>query len=240
MPILDIMQNIIIIFTSLLFVVNVQAFDLFNSERGKPPPKPLSTPSTAGKNSNKLPIPFKAKASIKSTGKKKNGKLLPQRDFALKGTSIIGDKKAAILVAPDKKEFIQYFKDNKRTPINSEKFKGYYLLKVTAREAEIEYPENAPCRKNKEKEGIKCIEKSGGITIASLSLKQRKALKAPRVPIHKPLINAAKSNKRREKELEKRKKVYKNFKRKVIKDEDIPPGMRVVRTPFGDRLVPLK
>ncbi|HID99598.1 MAG TPA: hypothetical protein EYP59_04825, partial [Thiotrichaceae bacterium] len=44
----------------------------------------------------------------------------------------------------------------------------------------------------------------------------------------------------RDPEIEKRKELYKNFQKRVIKDEDVPPGMRVVRTPFGDRLVPIK
>ncbi|MCK5521802.1 MAG: hypothetical protein KAI83_01595 [Thiomargarita sp.] len=38
----------------------------------------------------------------------------------------------------------------------------------------------------------------------------------------------------------KRKQQFQGFKRKVIKDEDVPPCMRVVRTLFGDRLVPKK
>lgn len=38
----------------------------------------------------------------------------------------------------------------------------------------------------------------------------------------------------------KRAERYKNFKPKVIRDDEVPPGMKVVRTPFGDRLVPLK
>ncbi|OQW91363.1 MAG: hypothetical protein BWK78_04870, partial [Thiotrichaceae bacterium IS1] len=33
---------------------------------------------------------------------------------------------------------------------------------------------------------------------------------------------------------------YKNFQRQFIRDEDVPPGMRIVHTPFGDRLVPNK
>jgi hypothetical protein len=44
--------------------------------------------------------------------------------------------------------------------------------------------------------------------------------------------------KQREEEFKKRQQVYSQFQRTVIKDEDVPPGMRVVRTPFGDRLVP--
>ncbi|OQW94115.1 MAG: hypothetical protein BWK79_07530 [Beggiatoa sp. IS2] len=43
---------------------------------------------------------------------------------------------------------------------------------------------------------------------------------------------------KREEERRKREELYKNFKRQTIEDKDVPPGMRVVRTPFGDRLVP--
>ncbi|MDM8566094.1 hypothetical protein QUF74_10625 [Candidatus Halobeggiatoa sp. HSG11] len=230
-----------IILVMILYASNVLAFDLFNPDRGKPPPPKPSDITTNSLGTKKLQTPFTAKTSVKPNRNKKPKKLLPQKDFSLKGTSIIGSKRAAILIAPDKKEFIQYFKDNKRTPINLEKFKGYFLLKVEAREAEIEYPENAPCRKDREKAGVKCIEKTNGLTIAALSLKQRKALKAPKPrTIPKPPVTKAERNKKREKDIEKRKEIYKNFKRKVIKDEDVPPGMRVVRTPFGDRLVPIK
>ncbi|OQW94484.1 MAG: hypothetical protein BWK79_05735, partial [Beggiatoa sp. IS2] len=44
--------------------------------------------------------------------------------------------------------------------------------------------------------------------------------------------------KERQEKFEQRKELYKNFKKQEIKDEDVPPGMRVVRTPFGDRLIP--
>jgi len=56
------MRNIIVAFVIILFTINVQAFDLFNPDRGKPPPK--KTSFTTG-STNKLPNPFKAKASIK-------------------------------------------------------------------------------------------------------------------------------------------------------------------------------
>ncbi|MDM8568127.1 hypothetical protein QUF50_01155 [Thiotrichales bacterium HSG1] len=243
------MQKIITFFIILLFTIsNVRAFDLFNPERGKPPPKPIEPViPTIDSSSKKLETPFTAKTSVKPIPKKKPRKLLPQKDFALKGTSIIGEKRAAILLAPNKKEFIQYLKDNRRTEIdstkylNSEKYRGYYLLKVNAREVQIEYPLDAPCQKDKEKNGVVCNKKGNGVTVASLSLKQRKALKAPKPPVTlKPAISKAEIDKKRDEDLEKRKKIYKNFKRKVIKDEDVPPGMRVVRTPFGDRLVPIK
>jgi hypothetical protein len=53
-----------------------------------------------------------------------------------------------------------------------------------------------------------------------------------------PAANPAEERKRQEEELKKRQELYKNFQKQVIKDEDVPPGMRVVRTPFGDRLIP--
>ncbi len=37
---------------------------------------------------------------------------------------------------------------------------------------------------------------------------------------------------------QKRKKQYKNFKPRRIKEEDVPPGMKLQRTPFGDVLIP--
>lgn len=65
----------------------------------------------------------------------------------------------------------------------------------------------------------------------------------PAEPAHNPFLGPGREltpeeAKQREEEFKKRQQVYSQFQRTVIKDEEVPPGMRVVRTPFGDRLVP--
>jgi len=233
--------KILIITLSLLFCsTQASAFDLFNPDRGKPPPPPpkptTSTFKKPTKPKTKLINPFKARVSKKTSRQKHKPKRLPpQKDFVLQGTSRFGSRRAAVLKGPDNKPFIQYFENNTRTPLDLEGFEEYYLVSVKAREVQIEYPADFPCHKDKPKKGLRCEKRDNGKTVAILNLKRNEALAAPKAS-HKK--TAKKSSK--EEQQKKRKELYKNFKKRVIKDEDVPAGMRVVRTPFGDRLVPLK
>jgi len=237
--------KILIITLSLLFCSTpASAFDLFNPDRGKPPPAPPAPPKATStvkkptKPKRKLINPFKARVSKKTSRKRqKPKKLPPQKDFELQGTSRFGSRRAAVLKGPDNKTFIQYFENNTRTPLKLEGFEEYYLVSVKAREVQIEYPADFPCHKDKPKKGLKCDKIANGKTVAVLNLKRNEALPAPK-PKASPKKTAKKLSK--EDEQKKRKELYKNFKKRVIKDEDVPAGMRVVRTPFGDRLVPLK
>lgn len=161
------------------------------------------------------------KAAVKKRVKKR--RLKRQRDFVLLGTSRIGSRRAVVLKAPNNKQFVLYFEDNVVTEIKD--YKGYYLLSVEPREIVIEYPEDAPCRKSNGAKGIICNEQDEGRT-ALLSLERNK------------IVAAAPSSKRQTATTTEKPKS--KFKRKVIKEEDVPPGMRVVHTPFGDRLIPVK
>jgi hypothetical protein len=240
-------MKILIITLSLLFIsTQADAFDLFNPDRGKPPPPPPTVPKVTTnpiikkptKSKTKLINPFKARVSKQRSRKtQKNKKLPPQKDFMLQGTSRFGNRRAAVLKGPDNKSFIQYFENNTRTPLKLEAFKDYYLVSVKPREVEIEYPEDFPCHKDKPKKGLKCEKREDGKTVAILSLKRNEALPPPK-PKAPPKKTAKKLS--QEEQQKKRKELYKNFKKRVIKDEDVPDGMRVVRTPFGDRLVPIK
>ena len=233
----------------LLGGIQVEAFDLFEPDRGKPPPSPspppppkpkiVSTSKSKSKSPSKpLTSPFLKARKLPPPRPRKPKKLLPQKDFMLVGTSQIGEKRAVILKGPDNKEFIQRFEKNIRTPIKGYDNR-YILVDVKAREVQIEYPQDSPCRKDRPKKGLTCSEDQ---KLATLKLERRKALAPKRKPVvtPKPPRRQTARDRKREQERKKRKKLYKNFKRQVIKDEDVPPGMRVVRTPFGDRLVPLK
>ena len=237
------MKHILTIITIILWLlggIRANAFDLFEADRGKspPPPKVAPVPTKSRSPTKPLTNPFLTARKLLSSRPRKPKKLLPQKDFSLVGTSQIGNKRAVVLKGPDNKEFIQRFEDNTRTSIKG--YDGQYILvSVEPREIQIEYPENSPCRKDNPKKGLKC---SADEKIATLKLGRRKALPPPRPKIKpkQPRRQQTARNKKRQAEREKRKKLYKDFKRQVIKDEDVPPGMRVVRTPFGDRLVPLK
>ncbi|RKZ51643.1 MAG: hypothetical protein DRR16_00970 [Candidatus Parabeggiatoa sp. nov. 3] len=231
------LKILIITLSLLLNSTLASAFDLFNPDRGKPPPPPpkptTSTFKKPTKPKTKLINPFKARVSKKTSRQKhKPKKLPPQKDFVLQGTSRFGSRRAAVLKGPNNKSFIQYFENNTRTPLKG--FEEYYLVSVQAREVQIEYPADFPCHKDKPKKGLRCDKIANGKTVAILNLKRNEALPPPKAS---PKKTAKKS---KVDEQKKRKELYKNFKKRVIKDEDVPAGMRVVRTPFGDRLVPLK
>jgi hypothetical protein len=239
--------------TLLLINGNAYGFDLFNADRGKPPPPPQPTVTETPPQS--LPIPFtQARPSLLPPPPTPQAPLLPQKDYELRGISIIGSKKAVILKSPDGKEFVQHFKDNKRTPINDPSNPdpktptGYFLINVEARKIVVEYPENAPCRQNNDVTGIECNNQDGGKTV-TLKRVRRNAIAAAPPPPPQPVITpfppaptpaSPEETKAQEEERKRREQLYKNFQRQVIKDEDVPPGMRVVRTPFGDRLVPIR
>ncbi|MDM8557892.1 hypothetical protein [Candidatus Parabeggiatoa sp. HSG14] len=214
-----------------LLISNAYGFDLFDPDRGK---QKIQPPKTTQAIKTKLSSPFVGARKLPPPRKKPVTKLKmrPQKDFFLQGTSLIGDKRAVVLKGPDRKEFVQYFRNNTRTPIKIEGYSDYYLLSVEAREIRIEYPADSPCRKSYERKGHECIDEG---KIAKLSLKQGKALPPP-----KPAVTPKLKKTKKREDRKKRRQLYKNFKRKIIKDEDVPQGMRVVRTPFGDRLVPVK
>ncbi|HDN27062.1 MAG TPA: hypothetical protein ENG03_08215 [Thioploca sp.] len=218
------------------------SFDLFEPDRGKPPPPPpkkfVPKPTTTSRGP--LTNPFVRSHKLPPERKrppKRKKRPPPQKDFELRGTSRIGAKQAVILKGPDNKEFIQYFRSKKKEPTPTgnigvkfkEPYQDYFLLSVESRKIQIEYPTESPCRKSNDKKGVECNSEDGGKT-AILSLVHGKALKAPAAHKKPPKKRAD----------DKKKKRQRTFKRQVIKDEDVPPGMRVVRTPFGDRLVPIK
>lgn len=204
-------------------------FNLFDADRGKPPPpatSPLSNPFTRAPKQPEPPPPPPP--------------LLPQKDFMLLGTARMGNQWIAILQAPDGKQFIQRLNRAGRTSV--EGYPDYALLGVEARQIRLEYPANAPCRNSNIQNGIQC---SSDTKTATLNIMQKEAVIPSPTSMASPAQQPAVSNltpeearKKREEERQKRRELYKNFKRQVIKDEDVPPGMRVVRTPFGDRLVP--
>jgi len=233
----------LIAYTSLLILSmnKIYAFDLFDPERGKAPPPPTVVEQPKPKEEPKPPPvnPFAAPPKPPPV----------QRDFVLRGISRIGNIYKIILQPPDgKPAFIQNWKPQEVNKIKG--FSDFILLNVESREVKISYPEES-CLKNNSQIGVTC---SSDNKVATLELVARDAIPvavAPQQPETPPPPNpfalaamSAANNvtpeelAKREEEIAKRREVYQSFQRQVIKDEDVPPGMRVVRTPFGDRLVP--
>jgi|GEM_PF-836275 len=255
---------------SFLLVIPVYAqekFDLFNPDRGKPPPPPAPKVQAPVVNPFMRPPPKKEEPPPPPPPKP----LQPQKDFTLRGTSLIGDKLAVILQGPDGKQFPLYpeksEKGVKRLELSD--YPGFALLNIEARQVTIEYPVDAPCRASIPSK-IECSkdQKTAVVKLALLDAIPAPApfqpqpfqppappppvstIPAPPSPQTPPMVMtpfgqvaapaplSPDEQRRREEEQKRRAEIYKNFKRQVIKDEDVPPGMRVVHTPFGDRLVP--
>lgn len=219
-------------------VANAQEFDLFDKDRGKEKaaeqPKAPANPFAALQNKPKKP-----KKPPKPTRKP------VQKDFALYGTSRIGSRYTVFLQAPDGKNITQTWKTGSSAPIKNNG--DYRLLEVNPRTVKIAYPSSAPCNDNNPKKSVKC---SGDGKFATVALMRANPTPdAPKAPaqnqqaqnnvINNPALqNAEALRQQREAELKRRQELYKNFSPNRIEDKDVPPGMRVIRTPFGDRLVP--
>jgi hypothetical protein len=233
-----------------------ESFDLFDAERGKekPPPLPaqppveIKPPVTPPKPA--LPAP-------------------PQKDFTLEGTSRIGARVSAMLVAPDGKKVMQTLRDNQATPIKG--YEEFKLLSVDARQVEVLYPENSPCRASNLQRGIQCGSDGKSATLNLLNARALPPSAPPPVPIQPgqpaPMDNPFAAALQQANQQANQQagqppgalnpfapqpspvgmtgnpplapgQAQPDFRPQRIRDEDVPPGMKVIRTPFGDRLVP--
>lgn len=230
---------------------NTAPFDLFDSDRGMEKvipiePTPLLTPAPP---LPKPPEPPKI-----------------QYDFELLGTSQIGSRFTAIMRTPSNQKLIQSWYKDRPEPIRG--YTDYTLARVDPRRVQISYPETAPCRQSKPQIGLSChvngrmatlTMKRGKPTAQQLQFDFNQIQTPPKTEADaakqaliteqvlqklnqnqkvKPLTEAEKEKRKRDEAH--RRELYKDFKRRVIKDEEVPPGQKVIRTPFGDRLVPIK
>lgn len=226
---------------------HAEGFDLFDKDRNKPkiPPAPKTEPKP-----NTTPVnPFQ---SLPKPKPKPPVKMLPQKDFVLKGVSQIGERYIVFLETPNTKVIKVDMEDKRRASVKNG-YPDYHLIRMTDRKVKVDYPDNAPCRRPNPKKGLKCT--NGGKSATLEFIVGTALAPPPKAAVSKnppnevnPFLAAMNKNKelsdeekkKRDAALKKRRELYKNFKRQVIKDEDVPEGMRVVRTPFGDRLVPDK
>ncbi len=191
------------------FAVQALDFNLFDANRGKEPVVEKPKPApVAPKPLPKPPAPPKK-----------------QIDFMLLGTQIIGARKVAYLQTPNGNNIRQTLNSNGATPIAG--FRDYILRSVGTREVQIAYPSDAPCQENRDEKGVKCENP----TLATLSLKRGKRT-PPRIPKPMPVTPPSAAHQQQAPQQ------GQPFQPRIIKDEEIPPGMKRIRTPFGDRLVP--
>ena len=126
-------------------------------------------------------------------------------------------------------------------------YNGYSILDVGSSKVSIRYPENAPCVEFRD-QGVSC---DGAVNIAALSLANSEPLPGNEVETSlaagrsnetaadEPPINPFEALRAQQNNgsVSNRDGGNERFTPRRILPEDVPPGMRVVATPFGDRLV---
>jgi len=211
-----------------LWPTSALAFDVFNQDRGKAPASPPVVqpppPVVAPVQPVKPVVPPP-----------------PQRDFILKGTMRIGNSYQAMLQSPDGKDIAQRWETGKTQVLTN--YSDYALLSVAARTVVLRYPENSPCTQHQETKGVLC-SKDG--KTATLSLKRDKAtppkiappVPVPPLPVPPQVVAQPGEDPQQAAARLRAQQLFQGFQQNTIQPKDVPPGMRVVKTPFGDRLVP--
>jgi len=172
--------------------------------------------------------------------------------FTLLGTSRIGSTLRASLVDNNGEVVRVIMGDEESTPIPG--YAGYNLIRVDSRSVAISQPTNTPCVAASDK-GVECS--SDGLAQLSLTTAAPIAVAPTAVASadsndeiaaangeegpDNPFAAALRAAAQNESATRGRggRAINERFEVRRIAPEDIPEGMRVVRTPFGDRLVDL-
>ncbi len=169
-------------------------------------------------------------------------------EFTLVGTSRIGGRYSVIIQHRGGDTLMVKAGPNSSTQIPG--YSGYSILNVGSGRISIRYPENVPCVEFRD-QGVSC---DGAVNIAALSLANGVPLLGKEVETS---LAAGRSNETAADELptnpfeallSRENNVpasnrdgnfgrSERFTPRRIDPEDVPPGMNVVSTPFGDRLV---
>ncbi len=174
--------------------------------------------------------------------------------FVLVGTSHIGDSYSAIL-RHRSGNTIRVGKINPDGNTRIPDHQGYNIVHIGPGTVSIRYPDSDPCIDAPLK-GVRCnqavniaaLELANGEPIARLSRAEEQDLEAraraaAEAEAEDPEAQEEPANPFAQLRAAREANANSNntqapFNRRTIADEDIPPGMRRVSTPFGDRLVP--
>ena len=158
--------------------------------------------------------------------------------FTLMGTSRLGDNYSAMVKPRGGETIIVRVGANGNTPIPD--YSGYSIVDVAAGKISIRYPDNSPCIRFRA-QGVSCNDAAN---IARLTLPTSAPL--PYVNPPDELIESVEDQPENPFETlrngaaaqdEERAGNAARFTPRRINPEDVPEGMRVISTPFGDRLV---
>lgn len=164
-------------------------------------------------------------------------------EFTLVGTSRIGSKYSAIVRHRDGEELLVRAGETGNTAI--EGHGGYSVVDIASGSVSIRYPGNNPCLDFNEL-GVRC---SSAGNIAELALATAEPLEGnnnPAATIEENLIEAESlptdpanpfEALRNSANTQDGNAAGRRFVPRRINPEDVPEGMRIIATPFGDRLV---
>lgn len=168
--------------------------------------------------------------------------------FTLVGTSRIGSKYTAILAHRDGS--ITRVSAHPGSTVELPDYPGYRLVGIGSRQVSLTTPGSDPCVDQQDR-GVSCSD----IGVTQLSLATAAPIAIPEgeenagaVPMNadpdaapeNPFAAAIRMAREAEANGQPRRRRAnpEDFQPRRIAPEDVPAGMRVVRTPFGDRLVP--
>jgi len=158
--------------------------------------------------------------------------------FTLMGTSRIGDNYSAMVKHRGGETIIVRVGANGNTPLPD--YSGYSIVDVAAGNISIRYPGNSPCIEFSG-QGVICNDAAN---IARLTLPTSAPL--PSLNLPDELIESVEDQPKNPFETLRNGAVAQDEEQAVnaarftprrINPEDVPEGMRVISTPFGDRLV---
>ena len=166
-------------------------------------------------------------------------------EFTLIGTSHIGSEYSVIIQHRSGDTLIVKTGSNSSTQIPG--YSGYSILDVGSGSISIRYPEHVSCVEFRD-QGVSC---TGGGNIAALSLTHgeplsgneaetsQATLRLNETAVDEPPINPFEALRAQQNNapISGRDEGNERFTPRRILPEDVPAGMRVVSTPFGDRLV---
>tara|TARA_B100000686_G_scaffold353644_2_gene460119 strand:+ start:444 stop:1073 length:630 start_codon:yes stop_codon:yes gene_type:complete len=160
--------------------------------------------------------------------------------LSLIGITRIGNTYSVILRTGEDNSILVKAPENNSVIIPG--FPGYSISQIGSKNINLNYPENSSCVESLAS-GIKCLDDQ----VARLSLTKTEPLKAARSSelessqqtendVEAP-INPFEAITRRAARPDSELRQDNQFRPRRINPEDVPPGMRIVSTPFGDRLV---
>jgi len=193
------------------------------------------------------------------------GLLEPGPGFSLRSVARFGDSYWGLVTDAVGNSMEVHWLPGEQTSLGElAQYSGYKVLELTARTLRLQFPQGLPCSASGQ-EGLVCVDDTTAllslVSLAplqsngsqTLQTEQPSAVPGPEQTMDNaefinPFVNiaadaapmqdaemAARADRARA-----RAERLEQFQVERIADDQIPPGMRRVRTPFGDRLVPVR